>query len=191
MVRTPWDAWCWCPLRNKVSKDLALDGMAWLEVELKSSELSCPLGDVACGVGIVEDGPQWVGGHHHNLVGLKIVMEFSGCNEYSIKELMRLGIPGLCLMKDLANMVDRLLDSPDTTNRTGSISSSWGLAGAQVTWCFPRSGPGRTLRSRAGCWTGGGRTSFSYRRIHRAPYGRCSDLSVTSTMLITSTVAAR
>jgi hypothetical protein len=55
MVRIPWDAWCWCPFRDEVSKDLALDGMAWLEVELKSSELSCPLGDVARGVGIVED----------------------------------------------------------------------------------------------------------------------------------------
>jgi hypothetical protein len=57
MVRTPWDAWCWCPFHEEVSKDLALDGMSWLEVELKSSELSCPLGDVARGVGIVEDGP--------------------------------------------------------------------------------------------------------------------------------------
>jgi hypothetical protein len=58
--------------------------MAWLEVELKSSELGCPLGNVARGVGIVEDGPQWVGGHHHNLVGLEIVAEFLGRNEYSI-----------------------------------------------------------------------------------------------------------
>jgi hypothetical protein len=106
MVRTPWDAWCWCPFRDEVSKDLALDGMAWLEVELKSSELSCPLRDVARGVGIMEDRPQRVGGHHHNLVGLDIVMEFPGRNEYSIKELMHLRIPGLCLMKDLADVVD-------------------------------------------------------------------------------------
>jgi hypothetical protein len=113
MVRIPWDTWCWCPFHDEVSKDLALDGMAWLEVELKTSELSCLLGDVACGVGIVEDGPQWVGGHHHNLVGLEIVTEFPGCNKYSIKELMRLRIPGLCFMKDRTDVVDRLLDGPD------------------------------------------------------------------------------
>jgi hypothetical protein len=131
-VRTPWDAWCWCPFRDEVSKELALDGMAWLEIELKSSELSCPLGDVACGVGIVEDGPQRVGGHHHNLVGLEIVKEFPGRNEYGIKELMRLRIPGLCLMKDLADIVDRLLDGPDSASQTGSFCLSWGLTGPQV-----------------------------------------------------------
>jgi hypothetical protein len=47
--------------------------MAWLEVELKSSKLCCPLGDIAHGVGIVENGPQRVGGHYHNLVGLEIM----------------------------------------------------------------------------------------------------------------------
>jgi hypothetical protein len=78
--------------------------VAWLEVELKTSKLCCPLGDVARGVGIVEDGPQQVRGYHHNLVGLEIVTEFSGRNEYSIKELMRLGILSLCLMKDLTDI---------------------------------------------------------------------------------------
>jgi hypothetical protein len=125
--------------------------MAWLEVELKSSELSCPLGDAARGVGIVENGPQWVGGHHHNLVGLEIVTEFPGRNEYSIKELMRLRIPGLCFIKDLADVVDLLMDGSDPASRTGSFCLSWGLAGPQVAWCFPGSGPGRTLRSRTGC----------------------------------------
>jgi hypothetical protein len=84
-------------------------------------------------------------------VGLEIVMEFPGRNEYGIKELMRLRIPGLCLMKDLADVVDRLLDSPDSASWTGSFCLCWGLAGPQVARCFPRSGPGRTLRSRAGC----------------------------------------
>jgi hypothetical protein len=55
---------------------LAFDGVAGLEVELKSSELSSPLGNVACGVGIVEDGPQRVRGHHHNLVGLELMVDF-------------------------------------------------------------------------------------------------------------------
>jgi hypothetical protein len=97
MVRTPRDAWCRSPLRNKVGKDLTLDGMAGLEVELKSSKLCSPLGNVARGVGVVEDGPQWVGGHYHNSVGLKIMAELPGRNEYS-KELMRLGIPSLYFM---------------------------------------------------------------------------------------------
>jgi hypothetical protein len=150
MVRTPLVTWCRCPLRNKVSQDLALDGMAWLEVELKSSELGCPLGDFARGVGVVEDGPQWVEGHHHNLVVLEIVAELLGRNEYGIKKLVRLRIPGLCLMKDLTDIVDWPLDGFDSDCRTGSFSLDWGLAGPQVARCFPRSGPGRTLRSRVG-----------------------------------------
>jgi hypothetical protein len=118
-----------CPLHDEVSKDLTLNGMAWLEVELESSEFNCPLGDVACGVGIVEDGPQWVGGDHHNLMGLKVVAEFRGRNEYSIKELMRLRIPGFCLVKDLTDIVDRLLDGPDSASRTGSFCLNWGPVG--------------------------------------------------------------
>jgi hypothetical protein len=77
---------------------LAPDGVAGLEVELKSSELHSPHSNIACSVGVVEDGPQWVRGHHHNFVGLEIMAELLGCNEYSIKELMRLRIPGLCFM---------------------------------------------------------------------------------------------
>jgi hypothetical protein len=103
--------------------------MAWLEVELKSSKLYCPFGDIACGIGIVEYGPQWIGGHHHNLVGLEGMAELPGRNEYSIKELMRLRIPGLCLMKDLADIVDQLLDSLDFASWTGSFSLCWGRVG--------------------------------------------------------------
>jgi hypothetical protein len=98
MVRTPRNAWCRSPLYYEVGKDLTLNGVARLEVELKSSKLYSPLGDVARGVGVEEDGPQWIRGHHHNFVGLKIMAELPECNEYSIKELMRLGVPNLCLM---------------------------------------------------------------------------------------------
>jgi hypothetical protein len=80
----------------------------------------------------MEDGPQWVRGHHHNLVGLEIVMEFPGCNENGIKELMHLRIPGFCLMKDLADVVDWLLDSLDFACWTGSFYLSWGRVGPQV-----------------------------------------------------------
>jgi hypothetical protein len=97
--------------------------------------------------------------------------ELPGCNEYSIKELMRLRIPGLCLMQDLADVVDRHLDGLDFASETGSFSLSWGLTGPQIFWLFPGSGPGRTTQSKVGCHFGGGRTSTS--------------------MLITSVIAAR
>jgi hypothetical protein len=77
---------------------LTFDGVAGLEVKLKYSKLCSPLGDFARGVGVVEDGPQWIRGHHHNFVGLKIIAELPGRNEYSIKELMHLRILGLCFM---------------------------------------------------------------------------------------------
>jgi hypothetical protein len=122
MVRTPRNAWCRSPLCYEVGKDLTLDGVAGLEVELKSSKLCNPLGNVAHGVGVVEDGPQWIRGHHHNFVGLEIMAELSRRNEYSIKELMRLGMPGLCFMQDLADVVDWLLDGLDFSSRTRLFS---------------------------------------------------------------------
>jgi hypothetical protein len=45
------------PLHDEVSQDLALDGVVRLEVHLELSELRDPLGDVARGVRVVEDGP--------------------------------------------------------------------------------------------------------------------------------------
>jgi hypothetical protein len=56
-IRTPRSAWGRCPLHDEVSQDLALDGVARLEVQLKLSELHGPLGDVACGIRVMEDGP--------------------------------------------------------------------------------------------------------------------------------------
>jgi hypothetical protein len=106
--------------------------VARLEVKLESCELSCPLGDIACGVGVVEDGPQRVGGYHHNLVGLKIMTEFPGRNEYGIKKLMRLRIPGLCLVKDLTDIVDRLLDGPDSARWIRPFGISWVPVGPQA-----------------------------------------------------------
>jgi hypothetical protein len=99
---------------------------------------------------ISSDSPQRVGGHHHNLVSLEIMTEFPGRNKDSIKELIRLRIPGLCLMKDLADIIDRLLDGLDFACRTWSFFMCWGLAGPQVAWCFLGSGPDRTSRSWAG-----------------------------------------
>jgi hypothetical protein len=56
-IWTPRSARGGRPLHDEVSQDLALDGMARLEVQLELSELRIPLGDVACGVRVVEDGP--------------------------------------------------------------------------------------------------------------------------------------
>jgi hypothetical protein len=55
--RPPRDAWWRRPLYDEVSQDLTLDGVARSEVQLELSELRGPLGDVAYGVRVVEDGP--------------------------------------------------------------------------------------------------------------------------------------
>jgi hypothetical protein len=191
MVRTPRDAWCRSPLCKEVGKDLALDGVAGLEVELKSSKLYSPLGDVARGVRVVEDGPQWVRGHHHNLVGLEIVAELPGCNEYSIMELMRLGIPSLCLVQDLADVVDRLLDGPESVTRTGPFSLSGDSPAPRPSGSFPGRDP-------AGSPEAGSVVTLVVVGPPPPPGGTigapcrsCLDLSTTSTMVITSVVIAR
>jgi hypothetical protein len=56
-IWTPRSARGRCPLHDEVSQDLALDSVVRLEVQLELSELRNPLGDVACGVRVVEDGP--------------------------------------------------------------------------------------------------------------------------------------
>jgi hypothetical protein len=44
------------PFYDEVSQNLALDSVARLEVQLEFSKLRSPLGDVACGIRVVEDG---------------------------------------------------------------------------------------------------------------------------------------
>jgi hypothetical protein len=56
-VRVHRGARGWGPLHDEVGQDLTFDGVAGLEVQLELSELCCPLGDVASGVWVVEDGP--------------------------------------------------------------------------------------------------------------------------------------
>jgi hypothetical protein len=56
-IWTPWNTRGRGPLHDEVSQDLALDSMARLEIQLELNELYNPLGDVAYGVRVVEDGP--------------------------------------------------------------------------------------------------------------------------------------
>jgi hypothetical protein len=46
-------------------------------------------------------------------VCLKIVAQLPGRNKYSIDKLVRLKVPGLCLMEDFIDIVDWLLDGSD------------------------------------------------------------------------------
>ena len=49
---------------------------------------------------------------------LKIVAQLPGRNKYNIDKLVCIKVPGLCLMEDLANVVDRLLDGLDPYDRS-------------------------------------------------------------------------
>jgi hypothetical protein len=51
-------------------------------------------------------------------VCLEIVVQLPGRNKYNIEELVRLKVPGLCLMEDLADVVDRPLNGPDPYSRS-------------------------------------------------------------------------
>jgi hypothetical protein len=55
-IRTPRSARGRGPLHDEVIQDLALDSVARLEAQLELSKLRRPLGDVARGVRVVEDG---------------------------------------------------------------------------------------------------------------------------------------
>jgi hypothetical protein len=47
-----------CPLRDEVCKDLGLDGLTWVELELKFTQLDQPLDDAPHGVAVVPDFTQ-------------------------------------------------------------------------------------------------------------------------------------
>jgi hypothetical protein len=55
-IRTPRSTRRRGPLHDEISQDLALDSVARLKVQLELGKLRCPLGDVVCGVRIVENG---------------------------------------------------------------------------------------------------------------------------------------
>jgi hypothetical protein len=55
-IRTPRSARGRSPLHDEVSQDLALDRVARLELQLELGKLRRPLGNVARGVRVVEDG---------------------------------------------------------------------------------------------------------------------------------------
>jgi hypothetical protein len=55
-IRTPKGARGRGPFHDEVNQELALDSMARLEVQLELGKLRCPLGDVARGVRVVENG---------------------------------------------------------------------------------------------------------------------------------------
>jgi hypothetical protein len=55
-IRTPRSARRRGPLHDEVCQDLALDSVAILELQLELSKLRGPLGNVTCGVRVVENG---------------------------------------------------------------------------------------------------------------------------------------
>jgi hypothetical protein len=104
----------WTP--GEVSQDQAFDRMARLKIQWELNELRYPLGDIAHGVGVVEDFSQRIRGHHHNLMGLKIKMQFPRHNKYGINKLMHLDVPSLWLVEDFVDIVDQLLDGLDPSS---------------------------------------------------------------------------
>ena len=87
-VWTPRITWGRSSFCYEISQDLAFDCMAGMEVQLELSQLCCPLGDIARGVGVVQDCSQRIRGHYDNSVCLKIVAQFPGRNKYDIDKLM-------------------------------------------------------------------------------------------------------
>jgi hypothetical protein len=49
------------------------------------------------------------------------VPQFPGRNKHSIEKFVRLKIPGLCLMEDLTDVVDRLLIGSDPYSRSRAL----------------------------------------------------------------------
>jgi hypothetical protein len=49
------------------------------------------------------------------------VAQLPGRNKHSIEKLMCLKVPGLCLVEDLADVVDRLLNGPDPYSRSRAL----------------------------------------------------------------------
>jgi hypothetical protein len=70
------------------------------------------------------------GGHHHNPMCLEIMAQLPGRDQHNIEEFVRLKIPGFRHMKDLADVVDRPLNSPDPCSRSRVLR-------LLAFWCCP------------------------------------------------------
>ena len=52
---------------------------------------------------------------------LEIVVQLPRRNKHNIEKLMRLKVPGLCLVEDLADVVDRPLNGSDPCSRSRAL----------------------------------------------------------------------
>ena len=66
--------------------------MARPEVNGIGAELDHPFNNAAAGFLVVEDVVEWVLSDYHYVVGIKVVMELSGCDQDGVQQLLNLGI---------------------------------------------------------------------------------------------------
>ena len=129
-------------------------------------------------------------------------------NKYGIDKLMRLKIPGLCLVEDFADIVDWPLDGPGTDHRVRALTTGSGSPLSTTSGPRAPSGSGFPLgRGSSGppCAGSGpsdrgvvagplcpwpGSPSLAGGTLV-SPWRACSVLSATSTMLTASADAAR
>jgi hypothetical protein len=52
---------------------------------------------------------------------LEIVAQLPGRNKHNIEKFVRLKVPGLCFMEDLADVVDRPLNGPDPCSQSRAL----------------------------------------------------------------------
>ena len=86
------------PLGDEVSERLRLDHVARPKVDGIGAELDHPFNDAAVGFLVVEDITEWVLSDYCYVVGIKVVIEFLGCDQDGIQQLLDLWVASLRLI---------------------------------------------------------------------------------------------
>ena len=73
-----------CPFGDEVGKSLRLNSGAGDIPDVMTHELESPLGDLASGVTVMDDLPEWVRGDDHDLVVGEVVQELPGRHQHGV-----------------------------------------------------------------------------------------------------------
>ena len=99
-----------CPFRDEIHQGLRLDGFAGRISEGLTHELDRPFGDPPSGLSILDDLTQGEGRDHRDWVAEEVVLQFASGKNYSIDQLLNLGVPYLGFREHLVDEVNRPLD---------------------------------------------------------------------------------
>jgi hypothetical protein len=78
------------PIGHEVHKYLAFDCAAWCVRDVLPHQLECPLGDPSFGLGVLDDLPEWILGHHSDGMCVEVMSELAVSHQDRVHKFLHL-----------------------------------------------------------------------------------------------------